>query len=317
MHLQHLTSVDGEIVWDVDPDVVAGARGRVYLREGLTVDDGARLARAATDRAALFEERVVGAAATIRPRLIDTVEETLARFRDEVGELEAADRFHPADEPADPAPGVVAAIDAWFDGLAGRRVALVGLDDLGLSVADSVVDRGGRVVGVSNRSGAVATSAGLDPRELRSARSAHGDLFITDLGLELHLPDELLGLAVDAILIGGGVGVVDRELAGVIGADVVVPTSDAAYTAGGLDELRRRRVVPLPDLATTAGPMLEASAPGGLTPAERTTRAERLIADRLGGARLSKVDPVRYVETLADTFATTWVPDGARSVAQA
>lgn len=317
MHLQHLTSVDGEIVWDVDPDVVAGARGRVYLREGLTVDDGARLARAATDRAALFEERVVGAAATIRPRLIDTVEETLARFRDEVGELEAADRFHPVDEPADPAPGVVAAIDAWFDGLAGRRVALVGLDDLGLSVADRVVDRGGRVVGVSNRSGAVATSAGLDPRELRSARSAHGDLFITDLGLELHLPDELLGLAVDAILIGGGVGVVDRELAGVIGADVVVPTSDAAYTAGGLDELRRRRVVPLPDLATTAGPMLEASAPGGLTPAERTARAERLIADRIGGARLSKVDPVRYVETLADTFATTWVPAGARSAAQA
>ena len=305
MHLQHLTSVDGEIVWDVDPDVVAGARGRVYLREGLTVDDGARLARAATDRAALFEERVVGAAATIRPRLIDTVEETLARFRDEVG------------EPVEPRIDRRDHTRGRIGGLAGRRVALVGLDDLGLSVADSGVDRGGRVVGVSNRSGAVATSAGLDPRELRSARSAHGDLFITDLGLELHLPDELLGLAVDAILIGGGVGVVDRELAGVIGADVVVPTSDAAYTAGGLDELRRRRVVPLPDLATTAGPMLEASAPGGLTPAERTTRAERLIADRIGGARLSKVDPVRYVETLADTFATTWVPDGARSVAQA
>ena len=46
-------------------------------------------------------------------------------------------------------------------------------------------------------------------------------------------------------------------------------------------------------------------------------RESLLIADRIGGARLSKVDPVRYVETLADTFATTWVPDGARSVAQA
>lgn len=316
MHLQHLTSVDGEIVWDVDPAVVGGARGRVYLRDDVTVDHGARLARTATDRSALFEERVVGAAATIRPRLIDTEEDTLGRFRAEVRELETADRFHPVDEPSDPAPGVVAAMDSWFDGLAGRRIALVGVDALGLSIADLVVERGGRIVGVSNRSGSVATSAGLDPAELRSARARHGDLFVTEIGLELHLPDELLGLAVDAIVVGGGVGIVDRALAAAIGADVVVPTSDAPYTADGLHELRRRRIVPLPDLATTAGPMLEASAPPGLTPAERTARAERLIADRIGGARLSKVDPVRYVDTLAETFLATWVPAGARSAVE-
>ena len=313
MHLQHLTSVDGEIVWDVDPAVVDGARGRVYLREGVTADHGASLARAATDRAALFEERVVGAAATIRPRLIDTDEDTLARFRAEVRQLEEADRFHPVDEPADPGRGVVAAMDSWFDGLAGRRIALVDLDELGLSIADLVVERGGRVVGVSNRSGSVATSAGLDPAALRAAREAHGELFVTEIGLELHLPSELLGLRVDAVVLGGGVGIVDRELAGTIGADVVVPTSDAAYTADGLHELRRRKIVPLPDLATTAGPMLEASAPAGLTPAERTARAERLIADRIGGARLSKVDPVRYAETIAETFLATWVPSAARA----
>ncbi len=308
MHLQHLTSVDGEIVWDIDPDLVPGARGRVYLREGVTSDDGGRLARRATERAALFEERVAGAAATIRPRLIDTDDETLERFRAEVHPLADADRFRPVDEPASAAPGVVAALEAWFGGLGGRRVAISGLDDLGLSIADGIAERDGVVAGVSNASGAVATAGGLDPRELRASRAEHGELFVTELGLELHLPDELHGLAVDALVVGGRVGIVDRELAGVVGADVIVPTSDAAYTAEGLDGLRRRRIVPLPDIATTAGPMLEAAAPPGLTPAERTARAERLIADRIGGARLSKVDPVRYAETLAETFLATWVP---------
>lgn len=313
MHLHHLTSVDGEIVWDVDPDVVAGAGGRVYLRDDLTIDHAATLAAAATDRAALFEERVAGAAATIRPRLIDTDDETLARFAAEIEPMIESDRFHPADESASPAHGIVAAMDAWFGGLEDRRVAIRGLDELGMAVAAAVVARGGRLVGVSNASGAVATGAGLDLDQLREARAVHGELFVAELGLELHLPDELFGLAVDAVVLGGGVGSLDAEIAGRIGAAVVVPSSDAIYAADGLDALRRRRIVPLPDIVTTAGPMLESSAPPGLTPDERRARAERLITDRIGGARRSKVDPIRYVETLADTFLTTWVPSGARS----
>lgn len=313
MHLQHLTSVDGELVHHLDPDVVDGAVGRVYLREGVTADDAALLARSATYRSALFEERVAGAAITVRPRLIDTPEETLARVAEELAPLAESDRVHIADERGTAARGAVVALDAWLGGLDGRRVVIHGFGELGLEVAGEVSQRGGILAGVSNTSGAIASGAGLDVAAIEAARAEHGDLFVTEMGLELHLPDELLDLPVDAIVVGGGVGVIDDEFALRVGASVVVPVTDAPYTEGGLDSLRRRRIVPLPDAATTAGPMLAAVAPRGLTDAERSARADRLIHERIDGARLSKVDPVRYVSTLADTFLATWVPEAVRS----
>ncbi len=312
MHLHHLTSVDGEIVFDLDPDVIGGAVGRVYLHDGVTVDDAALLARAATYRAALFEQRIAGAAVTIRPRLIDTDDETLRRLHDEIEPLASAGRFRPVAESASPARGVVAATEAWFGGLEGRTVAVHGFEGPAAQVAAEVVRRGGRLVGLSNTSGAVADSAGLDVDRIMEAEQAHGHLFVTHLGLELHLPDELLGLSVDAIVLTSTVGSIDAALAGKVGAALVVPTSDAAFTASGLDGLRRKKITALPDVVTTAGPMLEACAPRGLSPAETQARAERLIAERVDGARQSKVDPFRYATTLADTFLTTWVPAEVR-----
>lgn len=315
MHLHHLTSVDGEIVIDLDPDVVGGATGRVYVRDGVTVDDAALLARAATFRAALFEARVAGAAVTIRPRLIDSVDETLDRLRAEIAPLEEAETVLLADEPASPAAGIVAAMDAWFGGLAGRTVAIHGFGPLGAEIARAVVSRDGRVVGLSNPIGAVAAGRGLDLDQIDEASAASGDRFVTEIGLEVHLPDELLGLSVDALVIGGGVGSVDAELAARIDAGIVVPMADALYAQQGLDELRRRRIVALPDVATTAGPMLEALAPRGLSATETSARAARLIAERIDGARRSKVDPHRYTTALADTFLTTWIPSEIRPTA--
>ncbi|MDE0803454.1 MAG: hypothetical protein OSA99_09035 [Acidimicrobiales bacterium] len=308
MHVHHLTSVDGEVLHDLDPDMVPGAIARVHLRDGVTADDGGLLARAATYRAALFEERVPGAAVTVRPRLIDTREETLERVHDEIASLADAERVALAVEPGTVARGAVTALDAWLGGLDGRRVVVRGFDDLGSEVAREVVDRGGHLAGLSTTSGAIASGSGLDLSTVDEARAAHGDLFVTELGLELHLPDELLDLSVDAIVVGGGVGVVDEDLALRVGAKTVVPLSDAPFTEVGLDTLRRRGAVALPDTATTAGPMLEALAPRGLTDAERSARSDRLIHERIDGARRSKVDPLRYVTTLADTFLATWVP---------
>lgn len=317
MRVHHLTSVDGEVVHDLDPDTVPGAVARVYLRDGVTADDGGLLARAATYRAALFEERVPGAAVTVRPRLIDSEEETLGRVRDEIAPLAETERLTLASETTSVARGAVAALDGWLGGLDGRRVVIHGFDDVGSEVARAVVDRGGRLAGLSNTSGAIASGSGLDVSTIDEARATHGDLFVTALGLELHLPDELLDLSVDAIVVGGDVGVVDEDLALRVTASTVVPLSDAPFTEVGLDTLRRRRVVALPDTATTAGPMLEALAPRGLSDAERATRSDRLIHERIDGARRSKVDPLRYVTTLADTFLATWVPADIRPAAPA
>lgn len=306
-----LTTVDGELVHDLDPTVVSGAQGRVYLEDGITTDDAALLARAATYRAALFEERIAGAAVTIRPRLVDTDDETLSRVQGELGAFD--DRwFTIVDEPASPALGAAAGTAAWFGGLEGRRVAIHGFNDLGVEVALAVAGLGGRVVGISTDYGAVASNEGLDPATLEGARAANGDAFVTRIGLEVHLPFELVALGVDALVLTGGVGSIDTELATQVGADVVVPVSDAPYTAGGLETLRRRRIVALPDIATTAGPMLESLSPRGLSAPERSARAQRLISERIAGARQSKIEPFLYASALAETFLATWIPAPVR-----
>lgn len=311
MLVRHLSSVDGELVLDLDA-AGAPATGPVVLDPDLDVDGTTLHARAATYRAAVFEERVVGVAVGVRPRLIDGPAETLRRLREELDGLDDAARVRPVlpspETDALTARSVVAAAAAWFGGLDGRSVAIAGYDERRAPIAAEVARRGGRLVGVSSEHGAVADGAGLDPVALEAARSDHGSLFVTELaGLELHRADELPSLAVDVLVTTGGVGSMDAGLAAAVGAAVVVPATGVPYTAAGIDELRRQRIVPLPDVVTTAGPALVAASPAGLTHDEVLGRVDRLVTERIEGARLAKIDPFRYVTTLADTFLTTWV----------
>ena len=91
-----------------------------------------------------------------------------------------------------------------------------------------------------------------------------------------------------------------------------MPIVPAAITDSGIDALRRRQVVPLPDAVSTAGPFLAAVAPRGLSDDEVLARVERLTGERIEAARLAKVDPVRYATTLAETFRTAWLPAATR-----
>lgn len=320
MPVRHLTSVDGDLVCDLDPSLHEVSGGPVLLAEDLTADGTAVVARSATYRAALFEQRVAGAAVGIRPRLVDTEAETRRRALDELAELPEGHGFapDPVDGLAAPAlaHGIVAALEGAIGGLSARTVAVEDLGPLGIDVARRVVERGGLVVGASTHHGAVATATGLDVDELAALHAEHGDLCVAHVeGLELHRADELLGLAVDAIVLHRPVGSLGVELADRIGAEVVVPSTPVPWTEAGLDALHRRRIVAVPDFAATAGPALLASAPGGLRDDERLRRVVRLIGERLDAARLARMDPIRYCASLADTFLTTWVdaehrPDG-------
>lgn len=313
MPIRHLASVDGDLVLDVAPDVVDVHAGPIVLHDRITVDGTAQVARSATYRAAAFEERVAGAAVGIRPRLIDTTAETDARARTELAEL--APSVTPdgsPDEASSVARTAAAAVAAWSGGLAGTAVAVEGFGACSQAFARAVVARGARLVAVSTSAGAVADNAGLDPVELATARDRDGELFVTSLGLELHDPDELHELTVDVLALAGPPAAVDEHRAATMRAGVVVPLTPGPYTAAGLEQLRRRRVVALPDFVTTAGPFLEAYAPRGLSDEERRARAERLVTERMDAARRAKIDPHRYVTTLADTFLTTWIPEPHR-----
>lgn len=343
MLVHHLTSVDGEIVFDIDPEVAGTTAGGTRVADGVTVDEVALLARAMTYKFAAFEIRLGGAKAGIRPRLLDTHAETMERYCAEILPLVETQRFltgadlgtttadfDPLLPPGAAARiidsdvegvafeelitgrGVVAAAAAWFGGLERRTVAIEGFGAVGGGVAREVVRRGGRVVAVSTLAGAVADSTGLDVDALFEARAEHGDAFVTHLDLEVHRPAELHRLPVDVLVPGARTGVYTADLADEVQATVISPAANVPYTVKGLDRLRRNHVVALPDFVCNAGAVIAYQAPRGLTPDEVLGRADRLIGERIEAAKLAKMDPIRHATLLADTFLTTWIPDEHR-----
>ena len=343
MIVHHLTSVDGEIVFDIDPEVAGTTAGGTRVSDDVTVDEVARLARAMTYKFAVFEQRLGGAKAGIRPRLLDTHAETMERYCAEILPMVQERRFLTGADlgtvTSDFAPllppgagsriidtevdgvafedvvtgrGVVAAAAAWLGGIEGRSVAVEGFGSAGGGVAREVQRRGARLVAVSTIEGAVAHGAGLDVDALFEARARHGDSFVHHLDLEVHRPAELHGLAVDVLVPGARVGVYTAELAATVQAAVISPAANVPYTGAGLDVLRRAGVVALPDFVCNAGAVLAYQAPRGLTPDEVLGRVDRLIGERVSEAKTAKMDPIRHASVLAETFLATWIPDEHR-----
>jgi glutamate dehydrogenase (NAD(P)+) len=341
VQVHHLRSVDGEIVFDMDPEVVAPAAGGTRMADDVTVDELALLARAMTYKIAVFEGRLAGAEAGIRPRLLDSRTETMARYCEEIAPLVADGRFLTGADLgtatgdfaslADGAPsifdevidgigfeelvtgrGVVAAAAAWLGSLEGRTVALEGFGKVGHGVAREVVRRGGRLVAVSTLRGAVADAAGFDVDELVQARAEHGESFVHHLGLEVHLPRELHELRVDVLVPGARVGVYDADLADKVRAQVIAPAANVPYTVDGLAALRARRIAALPDFVCNGGAVLAYQSSSAFTAAEVLARVDREIGERIEAARQAKMDPIRHAAMLAETFLATWVPADQR-----
>ena len=339
MIVQHLTSVDGEIVFDIDPDVAGVTAGGTRVAHDVTVAEVALLARAMTYKFAVFEQRIGGAKAGIRPRLLDTHDETIGRYCDEILPMVQSRRFLTGadlgtttadfasllppgakeriiDREVDGVPfeelvtgrGVVAAAAAWLGGLEGRTVAVEGFGAVGGGVAREVQRRGGHLVAVSTVDGAVADAAGLDLDALFEARAEHGDAFVRHLDLEVHRPAELHRLPVDVLVPGARTGVYTADVAATVQASVISPAANVPYSADGLAVLRRNRVAALPDFVCNGGAVLAYQAPRGLGPDEVLSRVDRLICERVESARESKMDPIRHATLLADTFLSTWVP---------
>lgn len=342
MRVQHLTSVDGEFVHDLAPEVVGQIAATVRLDDDVRRDDVALLARASTYRHATFGLRVGGAAIGVRPRLVDGRSETVDRLRAEVAPLLTdgavqllADFGMEGVDPSEWQPGardgrqvvgpdgarvhdralgrgVASAAAAWLGSLDGRSVAIEGFGVAGAGVARAFVARGARVVAVSTHFGAVADGAGLDVDALVGARHRHGPAFVRTLGLVVHRPEELHELPVDVLVPGAGTGMYDAAMARRVDAAVIAPVAAVPYTADGLDELRTAGVAALPDFVTNAGDVLARNAPPGLPADEVIARAERLIGEQIEAARLSKIDPFDYAALVADTFLTTWIPEPHR-----
>jgi glutamate dehydrogenase/leucine dehydrogenase len=344
MKVVELTSVDGFVAFDIDCPTSAGG---TRLAPDVTSVEARLLARAMTYKLAVLGEPMGGAKAVLRGRAEDRAD-VVARYCEEIRPLVESGSFLTAsdlgtrtkdfaslpDYRADSIMhreidgelvdtivtglGVVAAADTALGGLSGRTFAVEGFGKVGGAVVRELARREGRLIALSTIHGCVVDESGLDVSELLELRAEYGDACVHRLGRPVLPPESLYEVAADVMVPGARTGVLHPYRAGKVRARVVAPAANVPYTAGGLEALRQRGVVPLADFVCSAGATIGYLAErGGEVADPESTRAlvdERV--SRLTAASLAHADgPFAGACGLAEEFLGTWcapseLPDG-------
>lgn len=174
------------------------------------------------------------------------------------------------------------------DGWSGRSVAIEGFGKVGGGVALEVTRRGGLVVAVSTIEGCLTDPAGLDVPRLLALRRSHGDGCVLRCGGSTGPRSQLFSVAADVLVPGTRPGSIDGTVAAGLppAVRVVAPAANAPYTAHGVEVLRRRGVLALPDFVSNAGAVIAYRSPRNATTGQVLADVERrvssLITESLG-----------------------------------
>jgi len=152
--------------------------------------------------------------------------------------------------------GVVYAMDAaakaWSAELADMRVAIQGFGNVGSWAARELVERGVKVIAVSDVQGGAFCGAGLDVSELVATTETGGSV-VDAPGVETLSNEELIELDCD-VLIPAALGKVIRaDNAPRVSAKWVVEAANYPVTPDGDEILRDRNVRVIPDILANGG----------------------------------------------------------------
>ena len=194
-------------------------------------------------------------------------------------------------------------------GLDGRTAIIEGFSATGLALAEAVVERGGRVVGLATAEGSLAADGGLDPAALGEAWAEHGDKALGALAGSddgLGEPGALWGIDADIVFAGSKMGIVDHGVAEGLGCRALVPSGRLAFTSKALAVCRRGGVAAVPDFVALAGSSIAAwSSPDAgddEVRAEITATVAALMADAL----TSDDGPFLGACYSAEAFLSSW-----------
>ena len=138
-------------------------------------------------------------------------------------------------------------------GLAGKRVIVQGLGNVGYWTAKFIQEGGGILIGLAEREGAIYSDSGLDVENVLKHRNETGSILkfpgATDIpnsadALEREC-DVLVPAALENVITGANV---DR-----IKTKIVVEGANGPVTADASEKLLSRGVLIIPDLYTNAG----------------------------------------------------------------
>ncbi len=135
--------------------------------------------------------------------------------------------------------------------IAGARVAIEGFGSVGYWAAAELHDRGARIVGVGDITGAIVDPAGIEPAEVRAWITAGNDL--VDFPRADVVDGPVLGVDCDIVIPAALEGTLTDEVAARLCARLVVEGANGPTTPAAERVLRERGIPIVPDLMANGG----------------------------------------------------------------
>ena len=136
--------------------------------------------------------------------------------------------------------------------VAGTRVAVQGLGQVGGTVMRLFHDTGAKIVAASDSSGGVANKSGLNPDEVLAHKKKCG----TVVGLPETVTitnDDLLACDCDILIPAALEGQINGDNAGSVNARLIVEAANGPVTPAADDILQAKNVIVIPDIVANGG----------------------------------------------------------------
>lgn len=138
-------------------------------------------------------------------------------------------------------------------GLAGKRVVVQGLGNVGYWTAKFIQEGGGTITGIAEREGAIMSNSGLDVESVLKHRQETGSILKFKGATDIARSADALEVDCDVLVPAALENVITPNNVDRIKAKIIVEGANGPVTADASEALLSRGVLLVPDLYTNAG----------------------------------------------------------------
>ena len=138
-------------------------------------------------------------------------------------------------------------------GLAGKRVVVQGMGNVGYWTAKFIQEGGGIIIGLAEREGAITSQSGLDVEKVLQHRQETGSILKYPGATDVANSADALEMDCDVLVPAALENVITGENVDRIKAKIIVEGANGPVTADASEKLLSRGVLLVPDLYTNAG----------------------------------------------------------------
>ena len=140
-------------------------------------------------------------------------------------------------------------------GLDGKTVAIEGFGIHSVVMAELLIERGAKVVGISTLSGSMSNSDGFSAEEIREGWENQGANFVSREGEEAEPAWKIFQCGADVLFTGSKMGAVNHTTAEKLGIEALIPHQPIPFTTKALAVLQKKGCIVVPCFIPVAGPL--------------------------------------------------------------